>query len=76
MSEKTIEELRSFAERLRKLGQLGDEFNSACDAELMATRRRNAARQAYVRYWIETEVKFPDATMPFYAESLWGTKKV
>lgn len=76
MSTRTLEELQSFAERLKKINQLGAEFDAACEAELAATKRRNAARDAYVRHWIETESKFPDSPMPFYAESLWGPKKV
>jgi hypothetical protein len=71
---RTIEELQSFSERLKKINQLGDDFNAACAAEFEATKRRNAAREAYVWYWIETESMFPDATMPFYSEFLWGPK--
>jgi hypothetical protein len=57
VNERTLEELQAFAARLRKLRQLGDAFDTACAAELEATKRRNNAREAYVRYWIETEEK-------------------
>ena len=76
MSERTIEERREFLQSLAKLLELGSEFDAACAAEMAATMRRQAARQAYVKHWIETESKFPDAPMPFYAESVWGPKAV
>jgi hypothetical protein len=74
--EREIAERREFLQRLSKLGELGDEHLAACDAEMAATIHRNATRKAYVQYWIETEAKFPGKRMPFYAESLWGPKKV
>lgn len=74
--ERTLEEIQAFAKRLKKLGEIGDEFTAASDAERAAMKRRNAAREAYVRYFVETEALFPGNRMPFYAESIWGPKKV
>lgn len=76
MIERTIEERRAFLQRLTKLTELGNEFDAACAAEEAARKRRQAARDAYVQYWIETESQFPNAPMPFYAESVWGPKTV
>jgi hypothetical protein len=73
---RTLEEIHAFAKRLKELARLSDEHTAASDAEYSAMKRRNAARDAYVKYYAETEALFPGNRMPFYAESIWGPKKV
>jgi septal ring factor EnvC (AmiA/AmiB activator) len=72
---RTLEEIQAFAERLKKLGEISAEHSAASDAEHAAMKRRNAARQAYVQYYAETERMFPGNRMPFYAESIFGPKQ-
>ncbi|WP_433705825.1 hypothetical protein [Paraburkholderia sacchari] len=74
MSDQEIEERREFLRRLKKLGDISDEHKAACDEELAAMKRRNAAHRAFVQYYADTEALFPNKQMPFYAESLWGPK--
>lgn len=69
-----ITERREFLRRLKKLGDISDEHKAATDSELFAMKRRNAAREEFVRYFVETEKMFPGKRMPFYAESIWGPK--